>query len=178
MKKQILAILLLVSLILPAVVNYFWTQQRITVVKRETKQMIAKANFDQLIVFQFSKEETLHLNWKHSHEFEYQNKMYDVVKQTTKGDSIQYNCWLDKEETALNLKLKTLLVDIYQKDIPLQKQKRSFYQFYKSLYFVENKDVNLIKNQFFIDKETSFTSNLYQFLTEKSLFHPPNVFSC
>lgn len=178
MKKKVLAILLFSSLILPVVVTYLGTQHRISVVKKETKQLLAKTNFEKLINLTFSKLDAQQLNWEHEDEFEYQNKMYDIIHQRVTGDSVYYTCWLDREETELNTKLKTLLVSVYQNDIPLQKQKLSFYQFYKTLFYYECKNFDFLRYNNHVEKKINFISSLYQFLSEKSLFHPPNIFSC
>lgn len=179
MKRQVCSILFLLILVLPTVVTYTYFQYRRKEIKREVKLQLANLNFDDLVLLRFSNHELdAKVRWKHSKEFEFEGKMFDIIQLKKSKDSISFWCWLDKQETELNNKLNTLLVEVCRMDIPMQKQKLSFYQFYKSLYFLETKDLNLFNFQSIHNEEIYFSSNLYKFLAEKSLFRPPNNFSC
>ena len=84
------------------------------------------------LAYGLDKQSEEELDWKHSKEFEYNGKMYDVISVQKGRDSISYTCWLDKEETELNIKLKTILVHVYLIDKPIQKREATFLAFYKS----------------------------------------------
>lgn len=97
--------------------------------------MIVGINKKELYLLKFSKSESLSkLNWEHANEFEYLGKMYDIVEKTIKNDSIIYLCWLDKEETTLNKKLKNLVQQALGHNPLNQDRQHKLVSFYKNLY--------------------------------------------
>ena len=129
--KYFISILITISLLGAYNANYLWLRFQRHKVKREIKNSLAELNRDQLILLSFSKSELVKLKWKHSHEFEYKGKMYDIVERYKTEEGSSFLCWLDKEETDLNNKLARLLDAYFTKD-PIKnnslKQLRSFYQ--------------------------------------------------
>lgn len=118
MQKRIIAISLLFILFAPVVTIFLYLQYEKKVVRREVKwKMIAGLDQEELVLLKFSKEQTeTELRWEHSKEFEYNEQMYDIVSTEIKGDSIFYRCWWDHEETALNKRLKKLVVNAFDQD--------------------------------------------------------------
>ncbi|SFT49683.1 hypothetical protein SAMN05216474_0890 [Lishizhenia tianjinensis] len=79
-------------------------------IKKEVKLfLMTSVDKKDLYFFRFSEDESKNeLHWEKDHEFEYQGKMYDIVEQKKENDTTSYWCWLDREETELNAKLKQL----------------------------------------------------------------------
>ena len=77
--------------------------------------MIAGIPLKELVHFQFDMNDAAFqkLEWEHSREFEYNHKMYDIVKADTVGNLVTYICFPDKQETALNAKFRKHLNDFY-----------------------------------------------------------------
>jgi hypothetical protein len=134
--KKSIGIFLLVVLIAPFLGTYVWLRHEKTLVRKAVKkQLIAGLDKKELIFLNFSKEAAQReLEWEHSKEFRYKNKMYDVVYSKADENSISYWCWLDKEETKLNKLLSDLVAKALGND-PLQKEKeKDFSDFTKSLF--------------------------------------------
>jgi len=108
-------------------------------VKHEVKRMIIKGiDIDELELLKFTKQESISkLKWEHSKEFEYKQKMYDVVKEEVVVDSIYYWCWLDREETKLNNQLAELVKNVLNTNTQKKEKQERLYSFYKSLYCTE-----------------------------------------
>lgn len=178
MKKQIISILFILVLVLPAVVSYTYFQYRKKEIKREVKLQLATLNFNKLVVLKFSNQELdAKVRWKHSKEFEFEGKMFDIIQSKKDNDSISFWCWLDKQETELNTKLKTFLVDAYQIDKPIKESEIRFYNFYKTLFFVSKNYVFFFKNSHNLFIKNSFKKSCYNFLISSSEFRPPIIFS-
>ncbi|MFW6129265.1 MAG: hypothetical protein ACOC6P_03345 [Candidatus Aminicenantaceae bacterium] len=109
--KNITIFLLLSLLVIdPMLVTFTWLQHKKTIVKKEVKRQIKEGiDKDEIVLLTFTKEETqTKLRWEHPREFEYNHRMYDIVKSMTEGDTVYYWCWYDHEETMLNRRLKEL----------------------------------------------------------------------
>lgn len=135
--KQILSIFLLCSLLLPSLGTWVWFKQQQKRIRKEVKhQFISEIDEEALTLLVFTEDElTEKLRWEHAKEFEYQGKMYDVVKQQIKDNTHYFWCWEDAKETQLNQKLEQLIAKTFGKKDPLQPQKQQLFQFYKSLFF-------------------------------------------
>jgi hypothetical protein len=108
--KNVIAGLVALVLLDPCVGSFPWLHFKRAMLKKEVAKHITRGiESDQLVVLRFPKEEieTL-LRGEHSREFEYKGQMYDVVQTWTVGDTVYYRCWLDREETKLNNRLKEL----------------------------------------------------------------------
>ncbi|MDH7511335.1 MAG: hypothetical protein QHH14_00105 [Clostridiales bacterium] len=111
MKRKFLSLFLLFCVTVdPLVGTFTWLHYKKTIVKKEAKRIIeAGVDDDSLVVLKFSKEEAqTKLRWEHPQEFEYNHKMYDVVKTMICDGTIYYWCRQDDEETTLNMKLEEL----------------------------------------------------------------------
>lgn len=136
MKTKITSVSLIFILIAPALTNYIWLQHQKSMVKHEVKRMIIKGiDIDELELLKFTKQESISkLKWEHSKEFEYKQKMYDVVKEEVVVDSIYYWCWLDREETKLNNQLAELVKNVLNTNPQKKEKQERLYSFYKSFY--------------------------------------------
>tara|TARA_R110001592_G_scaffold307299_2_gene580929 strand:+ start:464192 stop:464725 length:534 start_codon:yes stop_codon:yes gene_type:complete len=135
MLNRLLSILLLLCLIAPFLGSVLWVKHQKHLVKKSVKkEIIAGIDREDLVELTFSANQLkTDLNWKHSKEFEYLGKMYDIVEQSASGDSTTYWCWLDKEETELNNQLDRLLAIAWNKNDQQHNQQNHLTAFVKSL---------------------------------------------
>lgn len=91
---------------------------------------------EELVLLVFHKEEVNQkVKWKHSKEFQYKAEMYDIVETEFINDSVYYWVWWDKEETALNKKVASLVRQNFAQN-PYQNNKNEVItHFFKTLYF-------------------------------------------
>lgn len=136
LKGRFFSILLILSLLLPAVATFLWLQHQKVIVKKEVKhRIIAGIDRTELELLTFHKKDTLvKLRWEHSKEFEYSGEMYDIVERQTRGDSIHYWCWWDYEETQLNQELDNIVHKAFNQNPQKQNKEKQLISFYKSLY--------------------------------------------
>ena len=128
------AFFLLTVLLSPALIGFFAVQIERSAVRREVKHQILEGiDKDRLELISISRKDSDELRWEHSKEFEYQGEMYDVVYMKTTKDSIQYWCWWDHKETALNKELSALL-DSRQNQSTSHKNHVQLIVFFQSLY--------------------------------------------
>lgn len=139
MQKRLIAISLLFILFAPVVTIFLYLQYEKKLVRREVKwKMIAGLDQEELVLLKFSKEQTKNeLRWEHSKEFEYNEQMYDIVSTEIKGDSIFYRCWWDHEETALNKRLKKLVVNVFDKNESRQDAHLNLHVYLWSFFYQE-----------------------------------------
>lgn len=137
MSKRLLSILLLLCLTAPFLGSVLWVKHQKHLVKKKVKkEIISGLDKSELIQLSFSAVQIeSELKWKHAKEFEFRNKMYDIVEQAISGDSTTFWCWLDKEETTLNNRLDKLLALVWKKNEQQQSQDQHLSAFVKSLCF-------------------------------------------
>lgn len=83
--------------------------ERANVKKAVDRHIVAGIEAGDLVLLEFSRAETeTLLRWEHAREFEYDGQMYDVVETWAVGDTVFYRCWWDREETALNNRMRLL----------------------------------------------------------------------
>ncbi|MCO5725639.1 hypothetical protein [Robiginitalea marina] len=136
-KKQLLSIALLLTLLLPIAGTLGWMGLQKWQVKREVKQrMLAGIDRGQLVQIRLSLAEanTL-LEWEHDAEFRYQGEMYDVVDSYREGNHIIYWCWPDREETRLYRELEDLTARALRNDPLRDKSRGQVISFMKTLFF-------------------------------------------
>lgn len=117
--KNILIILLCLVITFPVSLSFLLYYQQLRAIKKEVKQeLIANTPKSDLVIFSFlmQDEDFQNLRWHDGHEFEWNNKMFDLVAADTLGSMVYYTCFPDKQETALNAKFKIQLQDRYTKD--------------------------------------------------------------
>lgn len=106
-KTLIVFTLLFCVLFDPVVGTYTWLQYKKITIKHEVQRQIDDGiDQSKLVLLKFTKEEIqIKLRWEHEREFEYNDKMYDVIRSESKGDKVYYWCWYDHKETMLNRQL-------------------------------------------------------------------------
>ena len=135
-KRTATGMFLLFVLIAPVLLTYSWLQLEMSQVRRAVKwQILKRADKTELRLLKFSISESQNnLDWKHDHEFEWREKMYDIVQFENRGDSIYYWCFVDEEETDINQKIATFLQDVWQENPNKKKQEKQLDTFFKSLF--------------------------------------------
>lgn len=144
--KSIGIIVLLFALVNPIYYAYVGHYVALKKIKKEVKtNLIFNTPKEDLVTFQFTigSEKFKSLDWKHSQEFEFQGKMYDIVEADTVNDVVHYLCFPDKQETALNNEFKQLLNERYAKDEPTNNKQRMLSNFVKSLFLQESEEEKL-----------------------------------
>lgn len=124
---------------------------------------------EELVTLGFSKPEAAGmLKWKHSKEFEYGCKMYDVVYVSETADSIFYSCWEDNEETALNRKLRELVAVAMGHNQQQKERQRLVSGFFSGLFFE-----CITENRYCPEKHDILFGNLKNFY-QSSRICPPS----
>jgi hypothetical protein len=138
--KTFLAILLMLTFLLPFVGRYASIEYEAYKTKKEVKhKVLAGIDCKELVSLTISKQDAaIKLNWHHSKEFGYQGEMYDIVfTDTISTDSLQYWLYWDNKETHLNQQLAALVANALNHD-PAQKDKNStFNQFTKDIFCID-----------------------------------------
>jgi hypothetical protein len=142
-KKQLLSIALLLTLLLPIVGTLGWLGLQKFQVKREVKQrMIAGIAREQLVEIRLTAAEAATvLEWEHEGEFRYQGEMYDVVESYREGGHMVYWCWPDREETLLYQQLEDLTARALKNDPLRDKSQGQVISFMKTLFFESPRDI-------------------------------------
>ena len=94
----------------PTAGSLTWLNLERSIVKKAVdRHIVAGVEESDLVLLEFSREETgTLLRWEHAREFEYDGQMYDVVETWAVGDTVFFRCWWDREETALNNRMRAL----------------------------------------------------------------------
>lgn len=161
---------------LPFWLSFSLYQVERSMIKKSVKNMLMeKLNDSDLVLLKFKKEEiNSKLEWEHSREFEFNQKMYDVIKTEYSADSVFYLCWLDKDETALNKRLFTLLINSLEKN---NKTSKTFGQLISSFsnYYLIQQSFYLNINSKRIEKYLVSYINQYESLNFSPNYPPPKV---
>lgn len=137
MKKHI-SILLIIILLLPAAVTIVTYQYQKKKIKKQVKSSIIEGlPIQDLIAFEFTANQLKNLKWKHSKEFEYNGKMYDIVIKQEEENITKLWCWPDEEETQLNLALKNQVINLLAGQTQQSNQTQIFSNFIKSFFLNE-----------------------------------------
>lgn len=160
-------------MVIPAATTYFYLQNRKREIRREVKhRMMEGLHSDELVILTFDKEASAELQWEHSKEFEFENQMYDVVRSVEKGDSIEYHCWPDNEETQVNKQLASTALLLFQGDPDQKEKKDNVHAFYKRLFPPATAELRAPIYDYSRSNKTNFTPNLLVGFGEK-LLQPP-----
>lgn len=157
--KTIAILILLLAVSTPVLLGFMTYKFQLKKIKKQVKQeLIANTSKAELVAFEFdiNSKTFKSLNWKHSREFEFNNKMFDIVEADTLENVIHYLCFPDKQETELNAKFKALLNARYASDIPLSNKQNLLANFIKSLF-----DETLPEFKFFNSESFKIEYNLY-----------------
>ncbi len=162
MKSKVFGILLIFCFVAPVTTTYIILKYQKKQVKREIKwKLISGIDKEELVLLKFTEEEKqTQLNWKHSKEFEYKGEMYDIVETKIVGDTTYYWLWWDHEETKLNKQLNQLVSFALGHNPKNQENQKRLEKFFKSLYFSENENKELL-TFFEVNSKFYFRQNFY-----------------
>lgn len=138
--------MLLLGVLMPSLLFIFsYSVQQKRIKKEVKKMMIAGIPMEDLVHFQFEigSSTFMELKWEHSKEFEYQHKMFDIVKADTIGNMVYYVCFPDKQETALNLMFRKQLADYYNHNSEQQNKRAKIQNFISGFYLSKLQEVSL-----------------------------------
>jgi hypothetical protein len=166
---QSIAWLLVVVFMYNQVLSFLWNEVSLFQIRHEVKsQILYQLADNQLVTFQKD------LDFDED-EFEFNDKMYDVVRSETRGNSQIVYCYLDSEETKLSIEIEDKINENLDKSPFKKDSKNQFLKLLKSVF-------EDIRNPDFIFK-TSFLSIQnhynYYFLTPQnyssSIQNPPEI---
>jgi hypothetical protein len=169
-------LLLSCLLIDPMTGAFTWLHYKKAVIKKEVKKHIIDGiEKDELVLLKFSKKETeTELLWSHPREFEYNHKMYDIVKTKTEGDTVYYWCWYDHEETMLKREMEKVADQALGKKQKIREEIALLISFSKTLYFPFsfNSDVIILD---FLCNQVDLFYDLYSQIFVKPPTPPPQL---
>ncbi|MEQ8475219.1 hypothetical protein [Fulvivirga sp.] len=133
--KRSIGIILAVLLCLPLLVLESTISIEKYYLRKEVKhRMMDGLKNDELVKISLSKNDAARLlRWEKPHEFEFQGRMYDIVRKAETEDNVTYWCWPDSDESYLN----QLLGSIINKSSDNRKSDKTdaVISFLKSIYF-------------------------------------------
>lgn len=92
----------------------------------------------ELIHLRISKHEEKEISWKHSREFRFRGKMYDILSVEHRDDCIIYTVWEDTRENKLYIRFHQFL-NSFAGGQPLEKGNATLFQLLiKSFYRFES----------------------------------------
>jgi hypothetical protein len=103
--RSLLSILLILVITLPVMLGYSIYGFLLLESREEaTREIMSRLPDNELvkITAHSGNREYLKFSWWEDHEFEYQGRMYDIVREQTKSDTTIYLCFDDSRETNVN----------------------------------------------------------------------------
>jgi hypothetical protein len=164
--KRFLAILFILSLTAPFTVPFIYLNYQKKQVKKEVKEkIISGLERKHLVFLTFSRDELYNeLSWHHSHEFEYNGEMYDVVEANYKEDSVSFWCWQDKEEKSIDEKIDELVTQTLINNPRNQENQKRINNYYKIHFLQCNQGwnpISVFKSKVPCHKHISFYTSVY-----------------
>lgn len=134
--RRIVPIIFLLSLLTPVCITSSYLKHKKHQIKKQVKeQIIAGLDLDDLTLLTFTLEESDNLlRWEHSHEFEYDGFMYDIVEADTVENTVSYWCWKDHEESEINRHMKALAAETMSQNPQQKERQKNLIHFFQNLY--------------------------------------------
>jgi len=134
-----LSVVLIALLLLQSVISMFVYDIKLKQIKRSVKwAYLNERSNDELALVKVAKSLEINSNAVfrrvHSKEFEFLGEMYDIVRQSDKGDTTYYYCFHDREETQLAQKIHEQLVNLLAQNNSTSKQEKKAWDFYQLKY--------------------------------------------
>lgn len=154
--KSIIVILLAVSINLPVfITNQYLEYQRKSIRKTVKAAINAGLREDQLTKLRFSKTDIADkISWEKLDEFEFEGKLYDIVKAEETTDSIVYFCWLDNDESTVKKLLNNISNYEWSKNKNRQNQQQRQMDYAKNLICPSNHFLDIKANFVNIEKKS------------------------
>jgi hypothetical protein len=144
--KKTLSISLLLIIAIATLLPFAYLKMERKAIRKTIKHKIIDGiDREELVLLVFQKNEiNQQVKWKHSKEFQFKGEMFDVVEKEFANDSVYYWVWWDKQETALNQKVASLVRQNFAQN-PYQNNKNQVItHFFKTLYFTEKPTIQLV----------------------------------
>jgi hypothetical protein len=125
-------------LVAPVSITFTFLHYQKNEVRKTVNELIVSGiNQAELVLLKFTKEDSASLlRWEHAMEFEFDGKMYDIVKTQNNGDTTSYWCRFDENETKINQQLNDLQLYALGNNTSHARNKKII-TFLKSLFFSE-----------------------------------------
>ncbi len=134
-----LSVVLIALLLLQSVISLFVYDVKLKQIKRSVKwTYLNERSNDELVLVKVAKSLEANSNTffsrVHAKEFEFLGDMYDIVRQSDKGDTTYYYCFHDREETQLAQKIHEQLFQLLAGDSEKSKQQKNVWDFCQIKY--------------------------------------------
>lgn len=174
LRRIILFIISFCVLFDPVIGTYTWLQFKKAKVKQEVwKQIDAGIDKSELVKLKFTREEArTELRWEHAREFEYDHKMFDVVKVQKEDDSVIYWCWYDHEETMLNLQMEEIASQAVGHGAKNKKERAMLASNSRSLYCIFSLYLSFDLSEL-VKESSGLPSDLYSQISIQPPIPPP-----
>ena len=126
----------------------------------------------ELEVLTFTDAEAANLYWEHSSEFEFQDKMYDVLEERHSNGYVTYICWPDEEESNLNRLLEQLATQANQQDQNQNDGNRNLTNFFDNLFYTSN-EASICSFELLLTEVSQAKPQLYKNIHPDTLTPPP-----
>ena len=127
---------------------YGWIQYQKHLVRSEVKhQLLNELDESDLVTLTFTIKEASELFWEHEEEFEFEGKMYDVVRTKYDEGNVTYICWPDQKESHLNKLLDQLVTTANQQNQSQNNGNQLLITFFKSLFCSSRDNFNHLNFQ-------------------------------
>ena len=148
-RKKIGGIFLIMCLAAPLFTTYGRLQINKFLLKDEIKhRIIAGISPEQLLLLKFHNNElNRKIDWEEENEFQYNRRMFDVVRTKTTADSTFYWCFPDDEETQINRQITKLVDTFLGNDLQHKENQKRLLTFYLSPYFLSVQYWTFLDNQ-------------------------------
>lgn len=125
-------------LILPFLAGWGWMAWKQGEVKSEVRAMMADGvDVSLLIPMRFSPDGLAALDWKDPHEFEFEGKLYDIIRRETEGGQVLLWCYLDHGENHWKAERRRMVNLLMGNDNHRKHQQAFVQRFVKTLVPVE-----------------------------------------
>ncbi len=131
------ALVLSLFFLLPVLITKVSYEVRLYRIRQEVKDRILQNIADEdLTILSFKRKDIYRLvKWEHDREFEYKDRMFDVVRSVENGDSITYYCWTDVKESTLHQNIEKLVDQVFNQD-PIEKRNNKLQlDYFKNVFF-------------------------------------------
>jgi hypothetical protein len=179
--KIVTVILLGLSINLPMLITKQYLEQQRKAIRKEVKAKInAGLKDSELIRLAFEKSVfESQIIWHKAYEFEYNDVMYDIVRQIPSQDSIIYMCWQDDDESIIKKKLNDISRQEWGKNLPNDKQKERQIEFYKNLIVasIDHIYFEILGNCTFGRYNICYTKHYANLYNKQPFGPPPEIYS-
>ena len=135
--KNFVAIFLIACMVGPFWGSYLFLSYTKYQIRKEIKYKVLHGlEKDRLISFTFDLSEMEKVDWEDDHEFEFGDRMYDVIDISQSGNTITILCFPDDQETSITLGIDKLIAAALGRDPASKNQEERILTFLKINFMV------------------------------------------